>query len=168
MQTRNHSEYDRTKAELEATIFKLRSAEEDRDSARQASEKHHIDLRAAMREHTELKGKFAESSTKLESSRKEIMSMSDRLKMWELEREEHLHEKDRLQEEAKRVKLRGDEAYRELSELTDKHERASREHAKLKESLRTLEAERDDYVLQIGNLRREVKVRSRAHSHKLC
>jgi chromosome segregation ATPase len=115
-----------------------------------------------MREHTELKGKFSESSTKLESSRKEILSLSDRLKIWELEREEHLHEKDRLQEEAKRVKLRGDEAYRELSELTDKYERTTREHTKLKESLRTLESERDDCILQIANLRREVKVSSLA------
>jgi len=158
--SRNHGDFDKTKAELEATIFKLRAAEEDRDNAKQDSQKHHVDLRALMREHTELKGKFSESSTKLETSRKENMTLSDRIKMWELEREEHLHEKDRLQEEAKRVKLRGDEAYRELSELNDKHERATREHNKLKDSLRELEAERDDYVLQIGNLRREVKTKS--------
>ena len=158
--SQNHSNLEKTKTELEATIFKLRAAEDDRDNARQDSQKHHVDLRALMREHTELKGKFSESSTKLESSRKEIMSLSDRLKIWELEREEHLHEKDRLQEEAKRVKLRGDEAYRELSELTDKHERSAREHTKLKESLRALESERDDYALQIGNLRRDVKTKS--------
>jgi chromosome segregation ATPase len=158
--TRNHGDFDKTKAELESTIIKLRAAEDDRDHARQDSQKHHGELRALLREHTDLKGKYSESTTKLESSRKEVLTLSDRIKIWELERDEHLHEKDRLQEEVKRVKLRGDEAYRELSELTDKHERSTREYTKLKEFVRSLESERDDYVLQIGNLRRELKAKS--------
>merc|ERR1711963_814505 len=111
--------------------------EGERDSARFDSEKHHSELRMLLREHTELKSKYSETTSKFESTRKEVLTLTDRIKMFELERDEHLHEKDRLHEELKRAKSRVDETTREYTELT----------------------ERDDHALTIDGLRREVKVK---------
>jgi len=158
--TRSGTDHDRVKSEIEALVVKLKSAEDDRDHARHDSERHHGELRNIIREHTELKSKHSETYTKLESTRKEVLSLTDRIKIWELERDEHLHEKDRLQEELKRAKIRADEAGRDLIELNERHDRAQREHTKIKEVIRTVETERDDYALLIENLRREIKVKS--------
>lgn len=158
--SRSGSDHDRIKAELDSFILKLKAAEEDRDHARHDSEKHHTELRSLLREHTDLKSKFSESASKLESSRKEVLTLSDRIKIYELERDEQLHEKDRLQEELKRAKVRADEATRDLIELTEKHDRSQREYTKIKEQVRTVETERDDYALLIENLRREIKAKS--------
>ena len=158
--SRSHGDYDKAKSELEVVYQKLKVCEDDRDHATQDAHRHHSDLRTLLREHTDLKSKFTETSTKLESTRKEVLSLNDRIKIWELERDEHLHEKDRLLEDVKRAKIRADEASRELYELTERHDRLQRESAKLKETLRSVESERDDYALTIENLRREVKAKS--------
>jgi chromosome segregation ATPase len=158
--TRSTGDYDRIKAELEALTLRLKIAEDDRDHARHDSDKHHNELRTLLREHTDLKSKSVETSTKLETSRKEMLSLTDRIKMWELERDEYLHEKDRLQEELKRAKLRADEASRDLVELTERHDRVQREVTKSKESVRIIETERDDLALLVENLRREVKAKA--------
>ena len=158
--SRSGSDYSRISVELQALTAKLKVAEGDRDHARHDSERHHSELRTLLREHTDLKSKSAETTVKLETSRKEILSLTDRIKMWELERDEHLHEKDRLQEELKRAKVRAEEASRDLIELTERHDRTQREHTKVKETLRTIETERDDHTLTIENLRREVKAKS--------
>ncbi|CAO2647162.1 Nn.00g080840.m01.CDS01 [Neocucurbitaria sp. VM-36] len=158
--TRSHGDHDKTKAEVEALYAKLKACEVDRDSAKQDSHKHHGDLRSLLREHTDLKSKFEETSTKFESTRKEALSLTDRIKIFELERDESLHEKDRLQDELKRAKIRAEEASRELIALTERHDRVQRDHHKLKETVRTIETERDDYALSIENLRREVKAKT--------
>ncbi|KAH7085852.1 hypothetical protein BKA63DRAFT_27888 [Paraphoma chrysanthemicola] len=158
--TRASSDHDRTRAELEALTLRLKSAEDDRDHARHDSERHHSELRALLREHTDLKSKSVETTSKLETSRKEVLSLTDRIKIWELERDEHLHEKDRLQEELKRAKIRADEASRDLIELTERHDRVQRDHTKIKETVRTVESERDDFALLIENLRREIKAKA--------
>lgn len=157
---RSGSEHDRTKTELESLIVRLKAAEEDRDHARHDSDRHHGELRTLLREHTEMKSKYTETSSKLDHSRKEVLTLNDRIKMWEMERDEHLHEKDRLQEELKRAKTRADEAARDLIELTERHDRVQRDHTKIKENVRIVETERDDYALTIENLRREIKAKS--------
>jgi chromosome segregation ATPase len=158
--SRSTSDHDRIRTELDSLTLKLKVAEDDRDHARHDSDRHHSELRALLREHTDLKSKSTETTTKLESSRKEILTLTDRIKMWELERDEHLHEKDRLQEELKRAKLRADEAARDLVELTERHDRFQREHTKIKETVRVIETERDDYAVSVENLRREVKAKA--------
>lgn len=158
--SRNRGDHHKTKTELEAISIKLKTAEDDRDHAREDSHKHHGDHRSLLREHTDLKSKFTETSTKLESAQKEVLTLSDRIKIWELERDEYLHEKDRLQEDVKRAKLRADEASRGLYEMTERHDRVQRDSTKLKESVRSVESERDDYALTIENLRHEVKAKS--------
>jgi chromosome segregation ATPase len=141
-------------------VIKLKGCEDDRDHARQDSERHHGELRTLLREHTELKSKHSETSTKLDSARKEVLSLADRIKMWELERDEHLHEKDRLQEDLKRAKIRADEATHDLNQLTERHDRVQRDHHKIKDVVRAVETERDDYALLVENLRREVKTKA--------
>jgi chromosome segregation ATPase len=157
---RSSSDHDRTRADLEALALRLKSAEDDRDHARQDSERHHNELRTLLREHTDLKSNSTEISTKLETSRKEVLSLTDRIKIWELERDEHLHEKDRLQEELKRAKIRANEASRDLIELTERHDRVQRDHTRIKETVRAVETERDDFALSIENLRREIKAKA--------
>ncbi|KAL5116744.1 hypothetical protein ACEQ8H_005356 [Pleosporales sp. CAS-2024a] len=158
--SRSSGDHDRIRAELEALAVKLKVAEEDRDHARHDSDRHHAELRTLLREHTDLKSKSTETTTKLETSRKEILSLTDRIKIWEMERDEHLHDKDRLQEELKRAKIRAEEASRDLVELTERHDRTHRDQTKLKETLRIVETERDDHAVSIENLRREVKAKS--------
>ncbi|CAN9271310.1 unnamed protein product [Alternaria alternata] len=157
--TLTHGEHERTRSELEAAYSRLKICEGERDSARFDSEKHHSELRTLLREHTELKSKYSETTSKFESTRKEVLTLTDRIKMFELERDEHLHEKDRLHEELKRAKFRVDETTREYTELTERHDRVQRELHKLKEVVRVIETERDDHALTIDGLRREVKAK---------
>jgi chromosome segregation ATPase len=148
--SRSSSDHERIRSELESLVSRLKVAEDDRDHARHESDRHHGELRTLLREHTDLKSKHTDMTTKLESSRKEVLSLTDRSKMWELERDEHLHEKDRLNEDIKRAKIRADEASRDLIELTERHDRVQRDHNKLKENVREVESERDDYALTIS------------------
>jgi chromosome segregation ATPase len=158
--THTQNEHDALKAEIDTILLKLRASEEDRDHAREDSQKHHNELRNLLREHTDLKSKFTDTTTKFESSRKEILTLNDRIKIWELERDEHLHEKDRLQEENRRAKHRAEESSRELTELTERHERSIRDVNKTKEMLRVLEIERDEQSLSLENLRRDLKLKT--------
>jgi len=155
-----HTDRERTKTELEATYARLKMCEDERDSARLDSDRHHSELRNLLRENTELKSKYTETSTKFESTRKEVLTLSDRIKMFELERDEHLHEKDRLHDELKRLRSRADETTREFTELSERHDRVQRELHKLKETVRIIETERDDFSVTIENLRREVKAKA--------
>ncbi|KAF9693064.1 hypothetical protein EKO04_008685 [Ascochyta lentis] len=157
--TSSYKEHERLKSELEAIYIKFKAVEEDRDNAKDESHRHHGELRNLLREHTDLKSRYGKSHSKFELSRKEVLSLTDRIKIFELERDEHLHEKDRLQEDLKRAKHRAEESSRELYELTERHERTQRDLTKLRESVRIAEEERDEYSLTIENLRREVKAK---------
>jgi chromosome segregation ATPase len=155
-----HSDSERMRTELEVAHAKLRACEGERDSARQDSEKHHGELRNLLREHTKLKSKYLETISKFESNRKEVLTLTDRIKMFELERDEHLHEKDRIQEDLKRTKIKAEETSRDHIELTERHDRVQRDLHRLKETVRIIETERDDHALTIENLRREVKAKA--------
>lgn len=157
--TTSYNEHERLKSELESIYIKLKAVEDDRDHAKDESHRHHGELRNLLREHTDLKSRYSDSHSKFELSRKEVLSLTDRIKIFELERDEHLHEKDRLQEDLKRAKHRAEESSRELYELTERHERTQRDVTKLRETTRIAEEERDEYSLTIENLRREVKAK---------
>jgi len=156
----SYNEQERLKAELQGIYLKLKAVEDDRDHAKDEAHKHHGELRNLLREHTDMKSRYDESHSKYESSRKEVLSLADRLRIFELERDEHLHEKDRLQEDLKRAKHRAEESSRELYELTERHERTQRDISKLRETTRIAEEERDEYSLTIENLRRDVKAKT--------
>jgi chromosome segregation ATPase len=155
-----HGDHERTRTELEATYARLKACEGERDAARHDSDKHHNEFRNLLREHTDLKSKHTETSSKFESNRKEVLNLTDRIKMFELERDEHLHERDRLQEDLKRTKLRSEETVRDFTDLSERHDRIQREHHKVKETVRIVESERDEHALTIENLRREVKAKA--------
>lgn len=157
--TSTYNEHERLKAELQGISLKLKAVEDDRDHAKDEAHKHHGELRNLLREHVDLKSKYDESHSKFVSSRKDILSLTDRVKIFELERDEHLHEKDRLQEDLKRAKHRAEESSRELYELTERHERTQRDITKLRESVHIAEEERDKHHLTIENLRREVNAK---------
>jgi len=155
-----HTDRERTKTELEGAYAKLKMCEDERDSARLDADRHHNELRNLLREHTEVKSKYNEASSKFEFTRKEVLALTDRIKVFELERDEHLHEKDRLHDELKRLRFRADDTTREFTELTERHDRVQRELHKLKETIRLIETERDDFSITIENLRREVKAKA--------
>lgn len=155
-----HGEHNKLKAELEAIFLKLKTAEHDRDHAREDSNKHYGELRNLLREHTDLKNKYLDTHNRFEASRKEITALHERLTIWEHERDEFLHEKDRLNEEHKRLRLKSEETSRELVELTERHDRVQRDFHKSKEALRTAEDARDEYHHTIEILRRELKIKS--------
>ncbi|KAJ4983289.1 hypothetical protein SVAN01_11216 [Stagonosporopsis vannaccii] len=158
--TTSHTEHAKLKSELQAIHMKLKVVEDDRDHAKDDAQKHHGDLRNLLREHTDLKSRHDESHNKFEHSRKEVLSLTDRIKIFEMERDEHLHEKDRLHEDLKRAKNRAEESSRELYELTERYERTQRDITKLRESVRIAEEERDEYSLTIENLRRDIKAKA--------
>lgn len=153
-------ECEKMKSELESMNVKFGAMKDERDDAKDESNKHRGELRNLHREHTDLKSRYSDLQNKLEISRKEVSSLTDRIKIFELERDEHLHEKDRLQEDLKRAKHRAEESSRELYELTERHERIQRDVTKLRESVRIAEEERDEYSIIIENLRRDVKAKS--------
>ncbi|USP72773.1 hypothetical protein yc1106_00047 [Curvularia clavata] len=152
-------EHERTRSELEAAFARLKICEGERDAARFDSDKHHNEIRTLLREHTELKSKYEETTSKFDLTRKELITVNERIKLFEIERDEHLHDKDRLNEELKRARSRVEESSREFTELTENHDRVQRELHKLKETLRSVESERDDFSFVIENLRREVKAK---------
>ncbi|KAF2125558.1 hypothetical protein P153DRAFT_348856 [Dothidotthia symphoricarpi CBS 119687] len=155
-----HGEHNKIRAELEALFLKFKAAEHDRDHAREDALKHHGDLRNLLREHTDLKSKYFDTNTKFETSRKDVVMLQERILAWELERDELLHAKDRLNEDHKRLRLRADDTARELLELTERHDRVQRDFHKSKEILRIAEDARDEYHHTIDVLRRELKVKS--------
>ncbi|KAF1361568.1 hypothetical protein EJ07DRAFT_164587 [Lizonia empirigonia] len=160
--TSSYNEHERLKSELEAIYIKLKAMEDDRDHAKDESHRHHGELRNLLREYTDLKSRYSASYSKFELSRKEVPSLSDRIKIFELEKDENLHEKDRLQEELKRAKHRAEESSRELgarrvfgevkakvtgweesdercADITLKYEHLKREVISVKEKLRDAE-----------------------------
>ncbi|KAF3052381.1 hypothetical protein E8E11_011259 [Didymella keratinophila] len=144
---------------LQGIYLKLKAVEDDRHHAKDEAHKHHGELCNLLREYTDLKNRYDDSHSKFERSRQEVFSLTDRIKIFELERDKHLHDKNRLQQDFKRAKHRAEESSRELYELTERHERTQRDITKLRESVRIAEEEHDEHHLTIENLRREVKAK---------
>lgn len=83
--SRHQTDGDSVKIDLENTLAKLRAREDERDHAKQDADRFREELRSITREHTEVKGKFTDISSKYESARREISSLTDKLKAWERE-----------------------------------------------------------------------------------
>lgn len=155
--TRTRTDYEKLRSEFDVIELALKTAEGDRDSARDEADRHYRELQRIIRERTEISGKLSDMTNKHELARKELLSLTDRIKMYDLERDEAMHEADRLREDARKARLRADEAAKEVLEHTEKQERLTREVTKLKETIRAIDAERDDYSHTIEHLRRELK-----------
>lgn len=155
--TRGRTDIDKIRRELELIQLTLKTAEGDRDDARGEADQHQKELQRLHRERTEITSKLTDITSKHESSRKEVLSLTDRIKLYETEHDEQIHEIERLKEDSRKARLRADDAAKEVLEITEKLERVSREVTKLKEVIRTTEAERDEHAHTIEHLRREIK-----------
>jgi len=155
--TRSQTDSDKIRTELEALKLAFTTTEGDRDSAREEADRYQRDLHKVSRERTEISTRLTDITSKFESSRKEVLSITDRLKLYDLEREETLHDLDRLKEDARKARLRADDSARELIEMTEKHDRLTREMTKIRETVRIVESERDEHVHTLEHLRRELK-----------
>jgi chromosome segregation ATPase len=81
--SRSQTDNDSAKIDLENALSKLRAREDERDHAKQDAEKYRDELRSLTREHTEIKGKYTDISSKYESTRREVSTLTDRIKAWE-------------------------------------------------------------------------------------
>lgn len=149
--------------ELETLRARLKQSESEHDVVLQASEKYQRDLNKAVRERSELTSKFNEVSSSHETSQKEVLSLTGRLKIIEAERETSRQTVVRLKEELNRAKQKSAEDSRDAIEATERHEKATRETARLKEILSVVEVERDDHLRTIETLRRQSKAQKLEH-----
>lgn len=155
--TRHHTDHQRIRSELDAVQMMLRTAEADRDTAREDADRNQNELHRINRERTEISSKLGDMTSKYETSRKEVLSITDRLKMYDMEREEHYLEVDRLKDDARKSRARAEESSKDLLEVTEKYERLQREVNKLRETVRVAEDERDENSHTLEHLRRELK-----------
>jgi chromosome segregation ATPase len=149
--------------ELETLRARLKQSESERDIAIQASEKYHRDLNKAVRERSELTSKLNEVTTSHETTQKDVLSLTGRLKIVEAERETSLQTVVRLKEELTRIKQKSAEDSRDAIEATERYEKLTRETARLKETLGVIEVERDDHLRTIETLRRQSKAQKLDH-----
>lgn len=155
--SRLQTEHNTFKSESERKISKTTTTEAERDRAKEEAEKHLREYRSMYRECTELREKFSHTSSLLESSRKEVLSLKERIRSCEHERSSGWSERDRLQEELRIVKAKSEEYLNEYSEVTERFEHLQRESKKTKESLRSAESQCDEYTSTVERLRHEIK-----------
>ncbi|RMZ83470.1 hypothetical protein DV737_g1597, partial [Chaetothyriales sp. CBS 132003] len=151
---RKDSQYER---ELELLRGRLKQAESERNSVTESSERYHRDMNKALRDRTELTAKLAEVTSSYDSSQKEVVSLTSRLKSFEAERDEAVQTADHLKEEVKRFKAKSAEDAREAQEATEKYEKVSRDITRLKETLTVAEVERNEHLQTAESLRRQIK-----------
>lgn len=143
--------------ELDTLKARLAQVETERVTATEASDKYYRELNRAVRERTELNTKLTDITASYESTQKDVVSLTSRLRTTEAEREEYLQTVERLKEELQRVKQKSTEDSREAVEATEKYEKAIREVARLKEAFGVVEVERDEHLQTIETLRRQIK-----------
>ena len=155
--SRLETEHKSLKFESERKVSKTTTVETERDSAKEEAEKHLREYRTMHRECTELREKFTHISTQLESSRKEISSLKERIRSAEHDKSCGLSERDRLQEELRKVRVKSEEYFRDYSQVTERFEHLQQEIKKTKESLRFAESQSEEYSSTIERLRYENK-----------
>ena len=155
--SRTKIDYERVRSELETLALTLATAQADRDGAKEEAARHKKEIHKIVREKLEISGRLTEVTTSYEASRKEMLTLADRLKVYDLEREESLQEIERLKEDVRKAKTRAEESIKELAEVTEKYERTHREVHKLREHVRLIEAERDELTHTIEHKNREIK-----------
>lgn len=155
--SRSKIEYERVRSEIETMALTLSTAQADRDGAKDEAARHKKELHKIVREKLEISGRLTEITNNYDNSRKEVISLTDRLKVYDLEREESLQEIERLKEDARKAKTIADEATKDLADVTERYERSQREVHKLRENLRTVHEERDELTHSIDLKNREIK-----------
>ncbi|CZT08835.1 uncharacterized protein RAG0_13794 [Rhynchosporium agropyri] len=152
--------HDKFRSDYEASELKIRALEDERDHAKTNAEKYQEDWRALTREHTDVKSKLTDSTIKLETVRREVISITERLRISENDRDTHLHEKESSQELLRKANLKHEETSLELLNLTEQNEQNVREITKMKEIIRELESDVARHTNTVDNLRRELKTKT--------
>lgn len=155
--TRSHADHDKFRLDFDGLEGRLKIAEGERDHAREDADKHRGVIRTLTREHSDLKARNGDIAARLESSRKEVSTLTDRIRTFDREREEYLVEKDRLQEDLRKANTKAEESSRELLDLTERYDRLQRETHKTKETIHVIESERNEHAVTIDRLRHDLK-----------
>ncbi|KAG4414776.1 hypothetical protein IFR04_012089 [Cadophora malorum] len=151
---------DKFRSDYEASELRIRVVEDERDHAKINADQYQEDWRALTREHTDVKSKFADATIKLETARREVISITERLRISEMDRDTNLNEKERLQELLRKANLKHEETSMELLDLTERNEHNIRESNKFKEVIRDLESDVARHTNTVDNLRRELKTKT--------
>lgn len=149
---------ERLRTESHSTETLLKAMEDERDGAKQDSERYQRELHKAMHERVEITTRFDEATSSLESLRKEALLSTERLRKYELDQDEKLHEIARLKEELRKSRGREEESSQELHLTSEKYTQSTREATKLRDSVRDLESERDELVHTVDVKNREIKL----------
>lgn len=98
--------------------------------------------------------------TSLESARKENSTLTERVRSWEIEKNEVMFEKDKIESNLRKQIIKMEEMQREITDVTEHNERLHREHAKFKELISRLEAERDEHQSAAARARADARATS--------
>ncbi|KAI5267417.1 hypothetical protein E4T47_08072 [Aureobasidium subglaciale] len=157
LQSTFRSQIDRLKAEYQSHETLFKSMQDDRDGAREDADRYQRGLQRITQERTEITSRLEEVQTALETLRKEAVISAERLRKYELDQDEKIHEINRLKEELRKSRSREEESGSELLIISEKFSQSNRDVSKLKDTLRTVEGERDELTHIVDVKNREIK-----------
>ncbi|KAI5197125.1 hypothetical protein E4T39_07455 [Aureobasidium subglaciale] len=157
LQSTFRSQIDRLKAEYQSQDTLFKAMQDDRDGAREDADRYQRGLQRVTQERTEITSRLEEVQTALETLRKEAVISAERLRKYELDQDEKIHEINRLKEELRKSRSREEESGSELLIISEKFSQSNRDISKLKDTLRTVEGERDELTHIVDVKNREIK-----------
>ncbi|KAI5243128.1 hypothetical protein E4T42_07474 [Aureobasidium subglaciale] len=157
LQSTFRSQIDRLKAEYQSHETLFKSMQDDRDGAREDADRYQRGLQRVTQERSEITSRLEEVQTALETLRKEAVISVERLRKYELDQDEKIHEINRLKEELRKSRSREEESGSELLIISEKFSQSNRDISKLKDTLRTVEGERDELTHIVDVKNREIK-----------
>jgi chromosome segregation ATPase len=157
LQSTFRTQIDRLKSEYQSHETLFKAMQDDRDGAREDADRYQRNLQRVTQERTEISNRLEEVQTNLETLRKEALISAERLRKYELDQDEKIHEINRLKEELRKSRSREEESGSELLIISEKFSQSNRDISKLKDTLRTVEGERDELTHIVDVKNREIK-----------
>jgi chromosome segregation ATPase len=157
LQSTFRTQIDRLKAEYQSQDTLFKAMQDDRDGAREDADRYQRNLQRVTQERTEISTRLEEVQTNLDTLRKEALISAERLRKYELDQDEKIHEINRLKEELRKSRSREEESGSELLIISEKFSQSNRDISKLKDTLRTVEGERDELTHIVDIKNREIK-----------
>lgn len=151
------SQIDRLKAEYQSNETLFKAMQDERDGAREDAERFQRNLHRVTQERTEINTILEEVTISLETVRKEALITAERIRKYELDQDEKIHEINRLKEELRKSRSREEESSQELIVMSEKFSQSTRDISKLKDTLRNVEAERDELTHVVDVKNREIR-----------
>ncbi|KAG9654839.1 hypothetical protein KCU64_g6943, partial [Aureobasidium melanogenum] len=139
LQATFRSQIDRLKAEYQSHETLFKAMQDDRDGAREDADRYQRSLQRVTQERTEISARLEEVQTNLDTIRKEALISAERIRKYELDQDEKIHE------------------INQLLIISEKFSQSNRDISKLKDTLRTVEAERDELTHIVDVKNREIK-----------